>query len=180
MTYYGMEIAALLELHRQSIVHVSTAMLEAELNRLNIHFSSKPYGDKTREYTLINIEDKAYHKSGYLDIYADHDMRLVFHGIISDGKRTACVETVRTRNSQINYFPDDISCFERKDCLIYRPCLMHDIMKPVLIKDLFVQNQIVIPLPEPVKIADACHLLKQPAYFVLLESEAEEFKKLFS
>ena len=178
MTYHGVKIAALLESHRQSIVHVSTSMLEVELARLGIKFKSKPYGNIIREYELEGIVNEYAHKSGDLKIYAD-ELRLVYQGIISDGKTDVCVEPIRTRDSIISYYSDDIKCTERKDCLIYRPCLMHDTFQPVFLKELFVQNQIVIPLPEPVHIVNASLLLGTAAYFVLLESEAEEFKKLF-
>lgn len=178
MTYHGLKIAALLELHRPSIVHVSTAMLEIELVRLGIKFKSKPFSNIIREYELSGIVDEYAQNSGDLKIYAD-ELRLVYQGIISNGKTAVCVETVKTRNSQINYFSDDIRCIERKDCLIYRPCLMHDILEPVFIKDLFAQYQVVVPLPESVKIIDVSHLLGTSTRFVLLESEAQEFTKLF-
>jgi hypothetical protein len=56
---------------------------------------------------------------------------------------------------------------------------MHDILEPVFVKNLFVQDQVVVPLPESVKIVHASHLLSTPASFVFLDSEAQEFTKLF-
>ena len=190
MTYHGVKIAALLELYRPSIVHVSTAMLEAELTRLGIKFKSRPFSNIIREYELGGVVDdyvehtkkstqSSVQNSANLKVYSDEDLRLVYQGIISDGKTAACVEVVKTKDARISYFPDDVQCTERKDCLIYRPCLMHDTLKPVFIKDLFEQHQIMISLPEPVHIVNAIDLLGADTCFVLLESEAEEFKKLF-
>ncbi len=179
MTYCGLKIMALLEAYRPSNVHISLDMFEKELARLGIKFTTRHFGDKTREYTLKKVIDELANNLGDLNVFADEDLRLVYQGIVSDGETAVCVEGIKTRIDYIKYYCDDIKANERKNCLIYRPCLMHDILEPVFVKNLFVQDQVVVPLPESVKIVHASHLLSAPASFVFLDSEAQEFTKLF-
>lgn len=190
MTQPGLKIKALLNKLRPAEIPVSEMMLEAELNRLGIKFQlNECASEEDIEYELSGLAENEWHKSSSLKIFADNrKMKLAYQAIVSDGKTSHCVEEIvavddlnENNNESISYYPDDIKCFERKDSLIYRPCLISDIIpeRPTFIKELFVFQQKVFPLPEPVRFVNAVNMLGDGNIFVLLESEFQEFKKLF-